>query len=59
MSITNKNSFNATMNNSNSKDTITLKNMNSVSTEYKYNTMNSFSKLRNKLTNKSISPKKS
>ena len=54
----NKNSFNATKNNSNSKDTITLKNMNSVSTEYKYNTMNSFSKLRNKLTNKSISPKK-
>ena len=54
----NKNSFNVTINNYNNKDSITLKNINSMSTEYNNKTMNSFSKLRTKYTNKSLIPKK-
>ena len=54
----NKNSFNVTINNYNNKDSLTLKNINSMSTEYNNKTMNSFSKLRTKYTNKSLIPKK-
>ena len=54
----NKNSFNVTTNNYNNKESITLKNINSMSTEYNNNTINSFKKLRTKYTNQNSIPKK-
>jgi hypothetical protein len=54
----NKNSFNVTTNNYNHKESITLKNINSMSTEYNNNTINSFKKLRTKYTNQNSIPKK-
>ena len=54
-----KNSFHATINNYNSRDSnITFKNIDSNCIEQKNNTLNSFSNLRSKNTTKSLSPKK-
>ena len=53
-----KNSFLATINNYNSRDSITFKNIDSNNIEHKNNTINSFSNLRTKYTTKSLSPKK-
>ena len=54
-----KNSFYATINNYNSRDSnITFKNIDSNCIEQKNNTLNSFSNLRSKNTTKSLSPKK-
>lgn len=54
----NKNSFNATTNNYNNKESITFKNINSMSTEYNNKTRISFNKLKTKYTNQSSIPKK-